>query len=132
MDYMSQIRLPVAPTADEHIVRQSDLDVRDQFVTTSTAATVPGKTAVKQGFRLVVGARLFVLFTYGNTATSPTLNVGDGNGDTGARPIYYRGVSVAPGLIAAGGIYQMVYDGALWNIVGDLHGGGPVLDGGTF
>ena len=51
-----------------------------------------------------------------NTAASPTLNV---NG-TGAKPIVYRGSAIAAGYLAANRVYEFVYDGTNYALVGDI------------
>lgn len=80
----------------------------------STAASTAAKTASVTGFNLVTGSRVIIKFTNANTATTPTLNITG----TGAKTIKYRGSTV--GTISAGGVYEFVYDGTYWEIVGDL------------
>ena len=80
----------------------------------STVSGTAAKTATVTGFNLVVGSRVIVKFTNANTATTPTLNITG----TGAKTIKYRGGTV--GTINAGGVYEFVYDGTNWEIVGDL------------
>ena len=82
----------------------------------STASATVAKTATLSGFKLVSGAKVVIKFTYGSTATSPTLNINS----TGAKPIYYKGAAVQPGYIAANLFVELVYDGTRYNIVGDL------------
>ena len=55
-------------------------------------------------------------FTVTNTAANPTLNVNN----TGAKPIVYRGSAISAGYLAANRVYEFVYDGTNWNLMGDL------------
>lgn len=82
----------------------------------STAAGTAAKTVSLTGFNLVSGARIAVKFTVTNTAASPTLNVGG----TGAKAIMYRGSAISAGYLAANRVYEFIYDGTDWELVGDL------------
>lgn len=82
----------------------------------STAAATAAKVAACTGFTLGTGARIAVKFTVTNTAANPTLNV---NG-TGAKAIYYRGAAISAGYLAANRTYEFVYNGAQYELVGDL------------
>ena len=82
----------------------------------STAAATAAKTVSLTNFSLATGARVIVKFTATNTASSPTLNV---NG-SGAKSIMYRGAAISAGYLAANRIYEFVYDGTNWNLIGDL------------
>lgn len=69
------------------------------FATCSTAANTSAKVATIQdsaSFTAIEGITVQVLFTYSNTAESPTLNINS----TGAYPIYMA-TGVVPGLFAA-------------------------------
>ena len=90
---------------------------RTNYGTCSTAADTAAKTVDCTGFKLVTGAEITVKFTVTNKATKPTLNV---NGE-GARPIFYRGSSIAVGYLAAGRVYTFRYDGAHYELVGDVN-----------
>lgn len=80
----------------------------------SEAATVD-KVAACEGFELAEGATVLVRWAYGNTASSPTLNV---NG-TGAKPIKLYGKTISGNTYYAwvAGATSLVYyaDGA-WNV----------------
>lgn len=82
----------------------------------STAAATAAKTVTVDNFNLDTGARIAVKFTVTNTASSPTLNVNS----TGAKAIYYRGAAISAGKLAAKHIYEFVYDGTNWELMGDL------------
>lgn len=86
------------------------------FGTCSTAAGTAAKVVSLTSFTLVTGARITIKFTVTNTAASPTLNV---NG-TGAKPIVYRGSAIAAGYLAANRVYEFVYDGTNYALVGDI------------
>ena len=86
------------------------------YGTCSTAAATAAKAVSITGFSLVTGAHVTVLFSNGNTAASPTLNVSD----TGAKPIYYRGVAVPVDYIQSGAVLALVYSGSYWRVEGDL------------
>jgi len=84
---------------------------------TDSAGTV-GKTVTCADFdTLITGVTVYVKFAYGNTATSPTLNV---NG-TGAKPIYTAGTTptTSPGNTKLtswydNAIVSFTYDGTAW------------------
>ena len=86
------------------------------YAVCSTAAATAAKTVNLTGFVLGVGARILVRFDTTNTAVNPTLNV---NG-TGAKAIRYKNATVTASVLAAKSIREFVYDGAYWQIVGDL------------
>ena len=93
------------------------------FGTCATAAGTVAKTVTIDGFELAVGALVTVKFTATNSAANPTLNV---NG-TGSYPMIYKGSSVAAysafgvGAIEAAKLYQFVFTGANYELVGGLH-----------
>ena len=82
------------------------------YTTGSTAA----KTVSLTNFKLAAGARVFVRFSYANTATNPTLNV---NG-TGAKAIQYRNSAIPANLIKQYAVLELVYSGSYWYVVGDI------------
>lgn len=86
------------------------------YGTCSTAAGTAAKTVSLTSFTLATGARITIKFTVTNTAASPTLNV---NG-TGAKPIVYRGSAISAGYLAANRVYEFVYDGTNYALVGDI------------
>jgi hypothetical protein len=87
------------------------------YATCSTEAATAAKVAALAGFTLQTGAVVQVLFTVTNTAASPTLNVNS----TGAKPIYYRNAVITAGYLAANRLYEFVYDGAQYELVGDIN-----------
>lgn len=86
------------------------------FAECSTAAGTAAKTVTLSGFVLATGARITVKFTVTNTAASPTLNVNS----TGAKSIMYRGSAISAGYLAANRVYEFIYDGTDWELIGDL------------
>lgn len=90
-----------------------------RYATCSTAAATAAKTCtVTAGtFSLITGARVLIKFTVTNTASSPTLNVNS----TGAKAIMYRGSAISKSYLAANRIYEFVYDGTDWELIGDIN-----------
>lgn len=86
------------------------------YGTCSTAAGTAAKTVTLAGFTLATGARITVKFTVTNTASNPTLNV---NG-TGAKAIQYRGTAITASYLAANRVYEFVYDGTNYQLIGDI------------
>ncbi len=109
--------VPFDGTADIH-----------HYTTCATASGTAAKTAALAGFRLQTGAALRVKFANTNTAANPTLNVGG----TGAKPLYHHGKAVPAGLLAAGRMYTVVFNGTQYEITGDIlvlgSGGGLSFD----
>lgn len=82
----------------------------------STAAATAAKTVSCTGFVLATGARIIVKFANANTNASPTLNVNS----TGAKAIKYRNATVTADSIKANSLYEFVYDGSAYQLVGTL------------
>lgn len=83
----------------------------------STSAGTTAKTISVDKFSLESGAIIAVKFTNGNTANSPTLNVNS----LGAKPIYYKGTAATKGLFETNKIYELIYNGEQWDLVGDIN-----------
>ena len=77
-----------------------------------TAANTAAKTVDMTGFTLVTGATVHIKFTYGNSATNPTLNI---NG-TGAKSMVQYGTTPVPSSMAwyANSVVSLTYDGTYW------------------
>ena len=74
------------------------------YGTCSTAAATAAKTVSLSGFSLFTGATVAVMFSNGNTAANPTLNINS----TGAKTIYYRNAALTSstaGIISKNGVY---------------------------
>ena len=88
------------------------------YGTCGTEAATAAKTVTCAGFILYTGAMISVRFQYGNTATSPTLNV---NG-TGAKSIVFGGATSGLEVRAwncAWATITFVYDGTYWRVTND-------------
>lgn len=91
-----------------------------RFGVCDTAAGTAAKTAtIDSTITLAAGASVAILFTNGNTATNPTLNINS----TGANAIKLNGTTAAGnGAWAAGETLYFVYDGTYWQAVNSAHG----------
>ena len=88
------------------------------YCTCSTAADTAAKTvSVSETFLKVTGAHVTVKFTVTNTASNPTLNVNN----TGAAAIYYRGSAISAGYLAANRVYEFVFNGTQYELIGDVN-----------
>lgn len=80
----------------------------------STAASTAAKTVSlsvgNMAFSLINGVRVKIKFTYGNTATNPTLNVNN----SGAKSIYAYGTTKPKVWWKDGDIIELTYNGNAW------------------
>ena len=81
------------------------------FATVGGTSTV--LTAAIANFELFPGA--YVVLRVNQVDANATLNVNN----TGAKPIYYNGISISSDLLTNNNIYGFIYDGNTWNIIGD-------------
>jgi hypothetical protein len=81
------------------------------YAVCDTAAAMAAKTVTLTGYALTVGGIVGVKFTNGNTAASPTLDIGG----TGAKPILIAGA--ATGNMAANYTAYLQYDGTNYNML---------------
>lgn len=90
----------------------------NRFAVCNTAANEQNKVATCSAgtFVLEAGARVTVKFVNGNTVNAPTLNV---NG-TGAKALMYRGSAMTAGALAENSIYDFVYTGTDYEVVGSV------------
>ena len=65
-------------------------------------------------FELYPGAYVYIKIS--DVANNATLNV---NG-TGAKPIYYNNAPIIGDILTSGSIYNFIYNGAQWELVGDI------------
>lgn len=97
---------------------QSDIEAKSEDfygecnISPSTVAKTV--TTLNGGFILKKGAKVSVKFLQGHAASTMTLNV-DG---TGAKNVYRDGNSPKSNMIKAYNVYEFVYDGTYWRIVG--------------
>lgn len=87
------------------------------YGTCATAAATAAKTVDCVGFNLVTGSRIAVKFTVTNTASNPTLNVSG----TGAKSIFYHNTNIDKSILESGRVYEFIYDGTQYQLVGDLN-----------
>lgn len=96
----------------------TEIDQRKaQFGTCATSAAVAAKVVTLSNFELYTGAIIAVRFQYGNTASSPTLNV---NG-TGAKSVVVNGTQYPAAKYVTWNDYAnctFVYDGTYWRFTG--------------
>ena len=71
----------------------------------STLGSTAAKTVTISDITLYPGASIYVRFSNANTAANPTLNVSN----TGAKPIKWDSGATPKGVIAAGGMYHLIY-----------------------
>ena len=87
-----------------------------RYLTCSTTASTGSKTitiASDSTFKLVSGMIFVVKFTYGNTHTTPTLNINS----TGAKSIYRDSSSAYSLDIAANEVVTFLYDGTYYRVI---------------
>ena len=82
----------------------------------ATAGNVAEKVISCGNYRLVTGSRIAVKFGFENSANNMSLNVNS----TGAKPVYYNGAQIEANKILANKVYDFIYDGNVYNLVGDL------------
>jgi hypothetical protein len=85
--------------------------------TAAKAATISTDSdTTNTAFTLIKGVAVNVKFTVTNTAANPTLNINS----SGAKAIYYNGAAITAGYLKANKVYQFVYNGTQWDLVGDV------------
>ena len=100
----------------------SALKLSDTYVNTlpygvcETVASTAAKVVDVGSFSLETGAAILVKFKNANTADDITLNVNN----TGAKTVKCNGYKTQSGDILDGHVYQLVYDGTVWNIIGPM------------
>lgn len=81
----------------------------------TTTSTIGAKTVNIPNFKLIEGASVSIQFVNENVADKATLNISG----SGAKPIVYHGAPLPNTFIKAKSVYNFVYDGEAWNMVGD-------------
>lgn len=120
---ISQIALPDSSSSNIKALKLSYGECSTAATTTAKVVTIISNGAASGSnapFVLEKGAIVLVKFTTTNTGAvaNLTLNV---NG-TGAKSIKYRGTNLpSAGTLAANRVYQFLYDGANWQLVGDIN-----------
>lgn len=115
LNYMDGVTSNVQAQLDELESDKADKIHIHPYGVCSTDGATAAKTVSVSDFALTTGVRVVVKFTTDNTASSPTLNV---NG-TGAKNIYYNGRKIYARYLASDKVYEFVYDGSYWVLVGD-------------
>lgn len=89
----------------------------------STAADTADKVIQINNFELVEGVQIAIRFTYDNTADSPTLTImtSDSDSEAQAKSIYYHGSAINKSLLIADKVFQLIYDGTNWELIGDIN-----------
>ncbi|MDD6988783.1 hypothetical protein [Ruminococcus sp.] len=100
------------------------------YAVCSTAAATAAKTASITNFKLVTGARAAIKFSNTNTASNPTLNISS----TGAKTIKHKGFNIPRNYLFANNVYEFVYDGSYWQLIGDNEFGTDIYnaEGGVY
>ena len=120
---ISQIALPDSSSSNIKALKLSYGECSTAAATTAKAVTIISNGAASGSnapFVLEKSAVVLVKFTTTNTGAvaNLTLNV---NG-TGAKSIKYRGTNLpSAGTLAANRVYQFLYDGTNWQLVGDIN-----------
>ncbi|MDE5938753.1 MAG: phage tail protein [Lachnospiraceae bacterium] len=109
----------IAADLAKEVARLDEITSRVTYGICETDAETAAKVAACDGFHLADGAEITVKFVSTNIAANPTLNV---NG-TGGKEIYYKGRPIFPKYLAANGTYTFCYNGAQYELVGDIDSG---------
>lgn len=83
------------------------------FGVSSEAATVQARTATIASFLLLKNMPVSIRFTNAINVDGATLNISS----TGAKPLFIQGAALQPGVVKAGNVVTLIYDGTNWNIV---------------
>lgn len=83
------------------------------FGVSSEAATVQARTATIASFILLKNMPVTVTFQNAINVMGATLNISS----TGAKPVFIRGAALQAGVVKAGDVVTLIYDGTNWNIV---------------
>lgn len=71
-------------------------------------------TATITGFELIAGVTISLRMSTSN-ASSATLRINNGE----AKPIYYQNTAVVSNILKQNYIYNLVYDGTIWHVIGE-------------
>jgi hypothetical protein len=119
--YLTELPTDASIVATSTLNGTSEFAHRTPYGTCSTAGDVSEKEVVLQSGvfnKLSTGSRISVKFTNSNTVSGITLNVNN----TGAKACYWNGSAIS-NQIRANNIYEFVYDGTYWRLVGGVVGG---------
>lgn len=79
-----------------------------------TSGTSSAITASITNFGLVAGVTITLQIRTANTDNA-TLNINEG----GAKAIYYQGAAIEANILKQGHLYNLVYDGNIWHVLGE-------------
>lgn len=88
-------------------------------VTNGTAAAI---TATITNFELVRGVTITLQMRNSNAADA-TLTINSGT----AKAIYYQGSAISANILKQGYIYNLVYDGNIWHVLGEKLGNNEMV-----
>ena len=83
------------------------------FGVSSEAATVQARTATIASFILLKNMPVTVTFQNAINVMGATLNISS----KGAKPVFIQGAALQAGVVKAGDVVTLIYDGTNWNIV---------------
>lgn len=90
----------------------TNTDARPNNFTCSTASDTSVKIVTNINLGLYSGLKIYVKFTYSNTASQVSLNVG-----STTYPVYYNGNIVSGNIIKADTVYSFMFDDNKWYLV---------------
>lgn len=79
-----------------------------------TSGTASALTATITNFELVAGVTI-TLQMHTNNSDAASLSINNSE----SKPIYYRGAAVTANILKQNNIYNLVYDGSTWHIIGE-------------
>lgn len=103
---MSYIHAIQTPDGNTHLIEPT------LFV--STTGTASAITAAITNFTLAAGISISLKITTTNNANA-TLSINNGD----AKAIYYKNNAIEANTLKANHVYNLVYDGTIWHVVGD-------------
>jgi hypothetical protein len=97
-------------------IKKTFINPVPKYAVCETAANIQIKKVTVDNYKLSLGARIAVKFLYTGSAANPKLEV---NGTT-ACPIYYKGSPISASYLKANYIYEFVFDGTNYVLIGDV------------
>ena len=83
------------------------------YGTSSDNANVQARTATLQNFIMLKNMPVSIRFTTAISADNATLNINS----QGAKPLFIQGAALQAGVVKAGDVVTLIYDGTNWNII---------------
>ena len=103
---MSYVHAIQTPDSSTHLI--------EPLLFATTGGTASALTATISNFELVAGVTITLQITTTNTANA-TLSINE----TTAKSIYYNRSAITAGILKENFIYNLVYDGTVWHVVGE-------------